>query len=206
MKTMKTYKAIFILALFALGLGVNAQNKTNAYYTMGIPMSDTKDYISKTSFRGAGLEFEHLVKANVGVGILVGWNTFYESLAKDTYPLSNINETVNGAITGKQYRYLNVVPMLATGKYYFTDEDHPIRPFAGLGVGTYYLEQKTDMGLYSDREKSWHFGLAPKAGVLIPLNYEVSVSVAIDYNIAFKTSKIDQQNWLGINVGFSWDY
>lgn len=163
-------------------------------------MGDTKDFISKASWRGALFEYERLIQPNIGVGLQFGWSTFYEEMPRDTYPLEN------GAITSKQYRYINSIPIQLTGKYYFTDDNSPFRPFVGVGTGTYYLEQRNDNGLFSSKEKGWVFAVTPKAGILIPLNYSTSISCSFDYNMTFESSNVPQQNWLGINIGFSWDY
>lgn len=163
-------------------------------------MGDTKDFIGKASFRGALFEFERLIQPNIGVGIQFGWNTFYEAMPRGTYPIKN------GAITSNQYRYLNSIPIQVTGKYYFTGEESQFRPFVGLGFGTNYMEKRNDNGLYSVVEKGWVMAVTPKAGVLVPLSYSASVSLSFDYNYTAKSSKVPQQSWLGINVGFSWDY
>ncbi|MCU4157171.1 outer membrane beta-barrel protein [Carboxylicivirga sp. A043] len=199
---MKRIKSFIIVALAIISIGVSAQTKTNAYYGMALPMGDTKDYINPASFRGANIEFEQLVNPNLGLGFLIGWNTFYEAKDRGTQPLSD----VNGAITSNEYRYLNAIPIQATGKFYFAGDDAVIRPFVGLAAGTYYMEQRRDNGLFSSSDKGWTWSVAPKAGFLIPFNYRTSLAISVDYSTSFKSSDLPQQNWLGINVGFSWDY
>ncbi|WP_185968951.1 OmpW family outer membrane protein [Carboxylicivirga sp. M1479] len=197
---MKLIRSFLIVAFAVVSIGVNAQNKTNAFYGMAMPMGDTESYISPTSFRGANIEFEKLVNPRVGVGLLVGWNTFYEAKDRGTYPIQN------GEITSNQYRYLNAIPVQVTGKYYFAGDDAMIRPFIGLAGGTYYMEQRVDNGLFSSSAKGWTWSVAPKAGVLVPLSFRTSLALSVDYSTSFKSSDLEQQNWLGINVGFSWDY
>ncbi|WP_439183999.1 OmpW family outer membrane protein [Carboxylicivirga taeanensis] len=197
---MKLIKFLIIVVLAAISLEVSAQTKTNAFYGMALPMGDTKDYINPASFRGANIEFEQFVHPSIGVGLLVGWNTFYEAKDRGTYLIKD------GAITSNQYRYLNAIPIQATGKYYFANDDAVVRPFIGLAAGTFYMEQRIDNGLFSTSYKGWSWALAPKAGVLIPINYRASLAISLDYSTSFKTSELDKQNWLGINVGFSWDY
>jgi outer membrane protein len=199
---MKLINLLVITVLTIVSIEVSGQTKTNAYYGMALPMGDTKDFINPTSFRGANIEFEKLVKPNIGVGFLVGWNTFYEAKDRATQPLPR----GNGEITSNEYRYLNAIPIQATGKYYFAGDDAPIRPFVGLAAGTYYMEQRRDNGLFSTSDKGWTFLLAPKAGVLVPINYRTSIALSLDYSTSFKSSDLPQQNWLGINIGFSWDY
>ncbi len=202
---MKSIKILSVIALLAIGVNMTAQNKTKLYYLMGVPMGNTKDYISKTSFRGMGFEYQYMLNDKFGVGGVLQWSTFYDSDERATYTL-NDNGTMDGAINGIRYKYINTVPIYLTGTYYFTGDDAKVRPYLGLGVGTYWYEQKTDMGLFSDIYNSWHFGLVPKAGILVPISYSTSLYVGIDYNIAFKNSDLDTQNWLGISVGFDFDY
>ena len=76
----------------------------------------------------------------------------------------------------------------------------------GLAAGTYYMEQRVDNGLFSSSNKGWTWSLAPKAGVLVPINYKASLAISVDYSTSFKSSDLNKQNWLGINIGFSWDY
>jgi outer membrane protein len=198
MKSLRILAAVF---LFAIGANMMAQgNKTNIYYNMGFPMGNTGDYISKASFRGMGFEYQYLFNEHFGLGAVLQWSTFYDSDPRQTY------EIENGAINGIRYKYINTVPLYVTGTYYLAGDDAKIRPYLGLGVGTYWLEKKTDLGLFTDITNSWHFGLIPKAGVLIPVSYSTSIYLGVDYNIAFKNSELDQQSWIGLSVGFDFDY
>lgn len=197
---MKTNNLIITILFLLLSEAMIAQSKTNIHYSIGFPMGDTKDYISKTSWRGVLFEYEKEITPYIGVGIQSGWNTFYEALARATYPLTN------GAITSKQYRYINSVPIHVTGKYYFKDEESIIRPFVGLGLGTNYIEQRTDNGLFSDKDDAWVFTFVPKAGFLIPINFKSSATVSVDYNSTSKGGGVPKQSWLGLNIGISWDY
>ena len=198
---MKSLRILSVILLVALGVEMSAQsNKTHLYYNMGFPMGNTKDFISKASFRGMGFEYQYLFNDNFALGGVLQWNTFYQDEPRQTYVKDN------GAINGIKYKYINTVPLYVTGTYYIGSDDANIRPYIGLGVGTYWLEQRTDMGLFTDIYNSWHFGLIPKAGVLIPISYSTSLYLGVDYNIAFKNSDLDQQSWIGLSVGFDFDY
>jgi outer membrane protein len=198
---MKSLRILSVILLVALGVEMSAQsNKTHLYYNMGFPMGNTKDFISKASFRGMGFEYQYLFNNNFALGGVLQWSTFYQDEPRQTYVKDN------GAINGIKYKYINTVPLYITGTYYLASDDASIRPYVGLGVGTYWLEQRTDMGLFTDIYNSWHFGLIPKAGVLIPISYSTSIYLGVDYNIAFKNSDLDQQSWIGLSVGFDFDY
>jgi outer membrane protein len=198
---MKSLRILSVILLVALGVEMSAQsNKTHLYYNMGFPMGNTKDFISKASFRGMGFEYQYLFNNNFALGGVLQWSTFYQDEPRQTYVKDN------GAINGIKYKYINTVPLYITGTYYLASDDASIRPYVGLGVGTYWLEQRTDMGLFTDIYNSWHFGLIPKAGVLIPISYSTSIYLGVDYNIEFKNSDLDQQSWIWLCVGFDFDY
>ncbi len=198
---MKSIKILSVILLLAIGVGMTAQSsKTNLYYTMGVPLGNTNDFIDKTSFRGMGFEYQYMFTDRLALGGVLQWSTFYQEFPEDTYQLDN------GAITGYKYNYINTVPMYLTGTYYLAGDDATVIPYIGLGVGTYWLESRSDMGLYAGVDNTWHFGVIPKAGILVPFSYSTSLYIGFDYNIAIKNSEVDQQSWLGISVGFNFDY
>ena len=106
-------KGLYIILLVTLGsLSASAQedNYFSVQYAMGLGTGDMGDFNSSYSFRGAMLEWRKFVSPTIGVGIDVGWNTFYKKVPNDTYVRGN------ASLTGKQYRYQNAFPMLAVGK------------------------------------------------------------------------------------------
>jgi len=198
MKNLKYILFLLIIPSFSFS-GVAQEKYTTINYNIGLPLSNTKDYISKTSFRGMSLEFGQFVNDNISAGLYLGWNTFYEAMPKATYPFRN------GEITGKQYRYINAIPILAKGKYYLNRET-AVQPFIGVGLGTYYMNYRTDMGLYSSNTNKWHFGLAGEVGINIPMNYKTDFYISAQPNYAFKAGSMDAQTWFNFHIGFCMNY
>jgi len=60
-----------------------------------------------------------------------------------------------------------------------------MHPFLGLGIGTYWMKQTLDLGLYTAEETNWHFGLAPEVGVLMATKSGVGISLNARYNYPF---------------------
>lgn len=200
---MKNIKALYIAGLLLLmgATGFAQERYTIINYPIGFAMGDTKDFIDKTSFRGFGLEFgKFLADDKVSVGFQTNFQTFYKELPKNTYPIDN------GAITGKQYRYITSVPLLVSGLYYPLGQETVIVPHVGLGLGTYYVDKKLDMGLFRDQTKVWHLGLAPQLGVSVPINYKTSFNVNAQYNVALKTKNHDAEGWLTLSFGLKYIY
>ncbi len=169
---------------------------TSLTYSVGFPMGDLGDFISKTSFRGIGLDYRHMTNEKVGIGLTLAWNTFYEAKAYDTY--TNGTES----LSGKQYRYSNHVPMLITGDYFLTSGQKMI-PFIGLGAGVTYTRRNTDMNIYTIRQEAWNFTLQPEIGVHMQNGLNGGFTAALKYNNGFQAGDLDKdQSYLSLNIGF----
>ncbi|HEY5825932.1 MAG TPA: OmpW family protein, partial [Cyclobacteriaceae bacterium] len=153
------------------------------------------DFISKPSFRGFTVDFRKLVQPNLGVGFELGWNTFYEDKAYDTYTVGTLS------YSGKQYRYNNQFPALFAVDYYFQPEGK-INPFAGLGLGTMYSIRYTDMGQLSLKQDAWHFLLRPEAGIIINANPNLSFAITGKYNYGFAAGDLEAQSFFALSFGF----
>ena len=164
-----------------------------ASYSVAAPLSNTKDYIGQTSWLGFTVEGRHFTKPNLTVGILSGWTTLYNKAYR-------VQQTGNTTVSGVQTRYLNIFPLLGTGHIYFGDRDSP-KFYLGGGVGTYWIEKKTELGLYALTENNWHFGLAPEIGVSIPRG-RTAIVISARYNYAFSAGNVDEQSWLSLGIGF----
>jgi outer membrane protein W len=190
-----------ILSLTILLAGATFCLAQNSYvdvtYSMGFGAGDMADFISKPSFRGISFDYRYSVQPNIAIGFNLGWNTFYEAKGSSTYTVDN------ASLTGKQYRYSNNVPMLATGTYYFKP-DETFSPYAALGIGTMYARRNTDMNLYTIEQEAWPFVLQPEIGFRYQAADAVGFLVNVKYLNGFKAGDFDSaQSYFTLNVGFS---
>ena len=193
-------KHIITLALallIASGSAMAQSVYTTISYSMGFASGDLGDFISKPSFRGVTIDYRKLVQPNIGVGLSLGWNAFYEALDFDTYTIENVS------LSGKQWRYSNHLPILVAADYYLSPGES-FNPFVGLGVGTMYSRRNTDMNLYTIELNSWHFALQPQVGFLYTLNDVAALSVAARYNYGLESGQIKApQGYFSLNVGIT---
>lgn len=194
--TMKKIILVLSFCFFSVGALV-AQSNTTLSYSIGFPVGDLSDFVGQESWRGISLDFRKMVNPNIGVGFSVGWNVFYEELAKATYTLDNVS------LTGKQYRYSNHVPMYVNPTYYLKPGED-VNPFFTLGVGTIYTRRNTDMNLYTVEQEAWNFALAPEIGLQYAIDEATALSISGRLNYGFKSGDIDaDQSFFTLNVGFS---
>jgi OmpW family len=197
MKKIKKTIIIFVLLLagftgFAQGGGI-----WNFQWVMGMPLGSTSDFIDQFSVRGFAIDGRGYVTDNLTVGGRAGWSTFYKDFGWVTE--TNGNYTINGY----KRRYINTIPLTINAHYYFGKSQ--VLPYIGLGAGAYYVETRDFMGIYYLREKAWHFGLAPEAGVEIPFgNSNTGINFAVKYNYAAKTKDTSEIAWLEIDLGIAY--
>jgi len=173
---------------------VSAQSFTSVQYTMGIPTGGLKEHVDKISWRGFTFEYQREVAPSVSVGVNFAWSTFYERKDYDSY--TNNNAT----LTGVQYRYDNLFPMLVNGQYKLGTGT--VVPYVGLGIGTMYDLRNTDMGTWTIEENNWHFLMSPEAGFLFDIAPGTSLKLNAKYDYAFKIKEADAFGNLNISFGF----
>ncbi len=194
---------IFLTGIFVVLLGISSFGQGggiwNFDWNMGFPMGDTKDFIGQPSFRGFSIEGRGFVTQSIAIGGIGGYSVFYENLGFVT----TVSEDGTKSIYGYKRRYLNTMPLMVTGHYYFSQGQ--IQPYIGVGVGTYYIESRDFMGIYYTQGKDWHFGFAPEVGVVMPFGSgNTGLNVNFKYNMAAKTKNNPSYSWLGINIGISY--
>ncbi len=193
-------KYILIVSLVIL-LSINAfaqKGYGGISWNISVPTEELKDFIDETSFRGFGIEFRSFLTKHISVGGVTGWNIMDQRV-------DGTIELDNGAITGTQIRYLNAFPIMLTSHLHLGSPRAAIRPFIGVGVGTYYVVERFEIGVNLFEANNWHLGFAPEVGFLFPTDY-VSIMTSIKYNQAFESGKsITKESksfsYWGINIG-----
>ncbi len=197
-------KKIILSALIVAGFAINSNAQSN-YWTFSWPISmgvgSTNDYIAKTSFRGISITGASFITDNISIGGEWSWEVFDE-IKRDLPPMEVNLDGHPGHISGTQYRYLNTIPIFVNSHYYL-GENGALRPYIGMGIGTVYVDQRTDIGLVSIQSKTWRFGVQPEVGVFIPFGLTgTGVSLKAKYRYATKTSDDIAINMLSFGIGF----
>ena len=169
-------------------------------YNMMLPQSGTSmgDYIDEPSFKGISFTSRRFHTKNTSWGFELAWHVF-DKMEKGTFVKDNITAT------GTQIRYINSTPILVTFDRYF-GKRRGTRFYIGMGAGTYYVQQRTDLGLKSYTFDEWHFGLAPEAGMLMPFSRNNGLNISAKYNYAFAVGESDGYQYWSLNIGFTFGY
>jgi hypothetical protein len=207
--TRRVTRALSFLALVAAPLaGGHAQIGSKQYvgtisYTMASPAGDAKDFANDFSWLGFTVEGDWFVRKNISTGFILGWQEIYNETTGEEFTFDN------GAVTGRTYKHLGALPILARARYWTGAPGETFHAFAGLGMGTYWMKQTVDVGIYTADENHWHFGLAPEVGFLVKTGYGVGWTVNARYNYPVATGEYlsgTSKSWSywGIGIGLSY--
>lgn len=184
---------LFSLSSFSQGGGV-----WNFDWNVGFTLGETNDFVSEPSFRGFSVDGRGFVSNNITVGGIVGWNTFYENF---DFTTESVGE--NATIHGYKRRYINTMPIMVNAHYYFAQST--IMPYAGIGIGTMYVDARDFMGIYYVEDEAWHFAVAPEVGIVLPFGGgNTGLNANVKYNMAAKTKDTPSYSFLSINIGISY--
>ena len=194
MKKIKLLIATVALLISANGFGQFWYSTLT--YDVSVPLGNTADYVSETSFRGASFRVGRYLTDNLATDMRFSWATFYEARGNETYSIDD----GTADITGKQFRYINAFPW-TVGLTYFLNSSSDFQFYFSGGIGAYKINERTDMGIYYVEDKVWHFGMYPEIG----FNYDVSYSMALNlfarYEYALAAKNTTSHSWLAIGIG-----
>jgi opacity protein-like surface antigen len=170
----------------------------NITYNIAVPLGNTASYIGNTSFRGVSAEVGTALNEQFSVGLGGSWHVFYQHKGYTTVELSSTS-----ALSGKEYRYINAFPLMAIGRYLFNSQGK-FTPFIGTGIGTAYVEQRTDIGSVPFESSAWHLAVAPEIGSIIEVGYRTNLFLNARFTNAFKSGAMENLSMAGLNVGITY--
>ena len=189
----------FALLLAAFGAGpARAQTWYALSFQPALPLGNTKEFTEDFAWRGIGFDVKKQVKPNVAVGLSLGWQVFDQQT-------DQVISAFGLDISGDQFRYVNSFPILANVSYFFGKPGGP-RPYLSANVGTYIMEHRLDIGLYTIHETNWHFGFGPEAGIAFPVHAELAAVVSSRYNYALSAGSVDDQSYVSFGLGLAWTH
>jgi opacity protein-like surface antigen len=198
------FRKLFLTTLIGLAAlcGFAQHNQSPAFshelmafaWDVNIPVNN--GYISKTSYDGWQLEYRKMIKSDLSVGLELNWAGYYQYIPRQTHQLTH------GAITSDFYKYLYTVPMALTAHHYFWVNDHMV-PYAGLGLGATYSEEKLYYNTYVTDDYSWGFLVRPEVGLIYKFSALSGTSALLGVRYNYSTNKQSQFNINGISsLGF----
>ena len=149
--------ALVLLASYA----ALAQSNVRLSYEFAVPTGNTKDFVDRFSSRGAHLDVSLELCYAFNLELSAGLNSF-NSVKQ------GVLATTDGDVSGKQFRYLNVIPVMG-GFAFHIPLGHGSRFWAGVNGGAAYFDRVVDIGLNEYSLSDWQWGVQPHAGIAFGL-------------------------------------
>ncbi len=200
----RSHLTLLMVIMLMAGAGKQAMAQESIWafnYNPASPGGDLRDYTNATSWRGWSFEGRRFMTDDVSLGVYIGYNGFFEEKPRSLYDINNTT------INAKSWRYVYTLPVLVTTHYYIGEGW--IKPFIGIGVGIYYIEQELQFSTFRLDEKNWKLGFAPEAGVFIPFGVMANVGVLLSakYNlVVYNVQNIDNLYYLNYSLGIAFKY
>jgi hypothetical protein len=186
-------------------MGTSSFAQDNYFYfswDINVPLAN-KDWIAKTSPRGAKVGYRHFIGDNrkFSAGVDVNWAYFQEYKPTQTF------QNPGGAITTDYFNEIFDMGITASGQYYFEvgDREH-LFPYAGLGLGASRNDYSVYYNIYEDQESNYGFLARPEVGVLLRISPRRKIGLMAAVHYDFSTAKSDEYDYsifstLGFQLG-----
>ena len=171
-----------------------AQTNVRLSYEFAVPTGNTKDYIDRFSSRGAHLDLSFELSYAFNLELSAGLNSF--NAVKE-----GVLATTDGDVSGKQFRYLNVIPVMG-GFAFHIPMGHGSRFWAGVNGGAAYFDRIIDIGLNEYSLSDWQWGIQPHVGIAFGLGGD-GTALFFDgrWNYFWERHGIPSQSYWSFGVG-----
>lgn len=190
---MKSFYVLIVIFLLAFSDLLSQGTYLGGTYSASITVPGHKNYINAGSYKGANFEGLKEIGPKYALGWILGWNEFKEKRLNEVYLYDNQR------LTGTQYRYMKLIPMLARGIYEFGVTGQT-RTFIGSGVGFTADRTRTNIDLFSFQKSGWHFTVAPELGIKIPLGH-TCITGSVRYLYGVRTAELSRISYFTLNIG-----
>lgn len=192
------YFVLSILVLFSVK-GLQAQQgetMLDLQYGMSVPSGGFKDIIKDPSFRGWNANILYGITDKWQVGLGVGFQDYYQKNPRQLYKTSDGSD-ISAVLTHS----IQTIPILIKGRY-SPRSSGSIMPYVGLGAGANLVMFREYLGEFGNSESYFRFAVQPEAGVLIPINNNIGITIGAAYNfMPFNKHDIQNLNNLGVVAG-----
>jgi hypothetical protein len=193
---MKLYLYFSVVVMSVLALPVFGQGTMiQLNFAPSMPVGKTADFTGNFTGRGANFEFYKINENQFGYGVEFGTMNFYEEIPNQIF------EQATASLSGLQYRYLKVTPIMGSVIYVF-NSDKTLKPFVAMGAGLGINTQTVSMGIFVDRTEAKQFIIRPELGAIYQISDYVGIKLSTKYYQTFETSDMNSHAMVGFNLGF----
>jgi hypothetical protein len=190
---MRATRILLLLGLLASSAAL-AQSNVRLSYEFAVPMGATKDFVDRFSSRGAHLDASFELSYAFHLELSAGLNSF------NAVKQGVLTTTDGQDVSGKQFRYLNVIPLMA-GFAWHIPMGRGGRIWAGVNGGAAYFDRVIDLGLSEYSRSDWQWGIQPHIGIAFPLDRGTALFFDGRWNYFWERHGLPVQQYFSFGVG-----
>jgi hypothetical protein len=190
---MRATRILLLLGLLASSAAL-AQSNVRLSYEFAVPMGATKDFVDRFSSRGAHLDASFELSYAFHLELSAGLNSF------NAVKQGVLTTTDGQDVSGKQFRYLNVIPLMA-GFAWHIPMGRGGRIWAGVNGGAAYFDRVIDLGLNEYSRSDWQWGIQPHIGIAFPLDRGTALFFDGRWNYFWERHGLPVQQYFSFGVG-----
>ncbi len=202
MKQVIRITALFALAMIIMQAPMAQQRlQLNINYNIATPIGATfRDYINKTSFRGAQGSVLYGINNHFSVGVQASYNDFYQKYGRQVYKATDGSD-----ISVVPSNTLQSVPVLVKGEYSFLNKGL-VKPYIGLGAGIHFVDYDQYLGEFEYDKHFTKAAFTGDAGLMVPFrrssNYGFRLGTSYQL-MPFKEESIKNLDSWDVQAGVS---
>jgi hypothetical protein len=195
----KLIPLIAFLFSATLAIAQKGENKFNISYSAALPTGSFKNVVSSNSFRGFNASILHGLSDKVSIGVVTGFQDFYQKYPRQLYKLSDGSD-----LSAVRSYSVQTMPILADVKYNFAPGG-TVQPYAAIGAGANFVSYNQLFGEFGDKQAKIGFAARPEAGLEIPFGKGgAGFTLGASYNIVpFKEDDLKNLNNIGVHAGIT---
>ncbi len=199
MKTIARKLSIFCICICAFSISKAQRFQLALNYNVATPLNASfKDYVSKTSFRGAQGSALYRINEAFRIGLQASFNDFYEKYPRQVYK-STDGSDISTVLTNT----LQNTPVVVKGEYNLLKTGR-IQPYVGLGAGVNFINYDQYLGEFEYNKFYTKAAFTGDAGIVVPFRpdgpYGFRLSTAYNY-LPFNAEGIKRLDTWSVQAG-----
>jgi hypothetical protein len=192
-------KIILIALLFVafMPLASRAQSTWEFDYQVSFPTGKFSDFSSKPGWLGfSGQWMKYLENDRISLGANLSYFYFSDKQGRKTEDID-----ANTTYTGYVVNFTNIYGLMAVVQYDFKPKKDDLVPFARIGLGTDYQDQRKDVGIYEWKADGFQFMGNAEFGLRFNRGGNINWIVAATYHYLPGTGDMVDAGFFGIKLG-----
>jgi hypothetical protein len=167
-------------------------------YQVSFPVGKFGDFVTQPSWLGISGQWAWYLnkQKQVSLGINASWFYFSDKQGRMTVDLGD-----QGTYTGFRTNFTNIYGVQGIGQYDLKAPKEKTVPYVKIGLGANYQDQRSDLGLFEDKDDGIQFMTSGEFGIRFQGMDRFGILLAANYHWMPASGELVNTSFVGIKVG-----